>query len=117
MSQLRRTLVRLLPERRPAERAYDPAARQRAAAAILSHAEAHATLFERAERLRSRAERLEQEGTPSDSAANRAGRAEDEVRSTLSDLRSSFAASGGDLSVFDLELGQRYPAFEVSEIS
>lgn len=89
--------------------------RERAASLIQEHAASHATLFERLERLRARAERLEQEGTPSDSANNRADRAEGEVRTSLMDLRSSFAASGGDIGAFDLELKRGYPGFEVPE--
>src|SRR5918998_322310 len=57
----------------------DPTLRSRAASAIREYAEAHAALFERAERLREKAERLENEGTPSESARNRAERAMREV--------------------------------------
>ncbi len=117
-SLLRQALGRLRPEGEPVEveRAGHPEDRERVASAIRAHAESHATLFERAERLRERAERLEREGTPSDSAINRAGRAEDEVRASLADLRSSFTAAG-DLDAFDLELNRRYPAFDTSESS
>ncbi len=110
-------LDRVRAESRSGEGDGDPEARSRAADVIRAHAESHAALFERAARLRARAERLEREGTPSDSAANRAERAVGEVRSSLAELRSTFAASGGegDLAAFDRELGLHYPEFRISE--
>lgn len=100
-----------------AGRAGDPEAREQAASIIRDHARSHATLFERLERLSARSERLEREGIPSDSATNRALRAESEVHTSLMDLRSSFAASGGDVGAFDLESKRLYPGFEVAENS
>lgn len=117
VSLLRQALGRLRPERRLGERPDDaPEVRERVLSAIHAHAESHAALCERAARLRDRAERLEREGTPSDSASNRAERAEDEVRLSLANLRSSFTAAR-DLEAFDLELSRHYPAFKASESS
>ncbi len=98
----------------------DPELRSRAAAAIRDHEHAHATLFDRAERRRGRAERLEKEGTPSESAQNRARRAENEVFSILAGLRASFAASAGDARgkiAFDQEIKIRYPGLRTPETS
>src|SRR5918998_392762 len=61
----------------------DPALRSRAASVIREYADVHATLFERAERLRDKVERLERAGTPSESARNRAERARGEVEAGL----------------------------------
>ena len=111
---LKRALGRLFKRRRGQE---DPTLRSRAASAIREYAEAHATLFERAERLREKAERLERAGTPSESARNRAERARREVEAGLAALRASFAASAGGSEghrAFDREVTLRYPAFEVS---
>jgi ferric-dicitrate binding protein FerR (iron transport regulator) len=110
----KRALGRLFKRRRGEE---DPTLRSRAASAIREYAEAHATLFERAERLREKAERLERAGTPSESARNRAVRARREVEAGLAALRASFAASAGGSEghrAFDREVTLRYPAFEVS---
>ncbi len=93
-----------------------PELRSRAAAAIREHANRHATLFERAERLRERAERLESEGTPSDTARNKAERAEDEAASELSDLRAEFLGSAGSTEegfAFDQEVKALYPSLEL----
>lgn len=116
LSLLRQTLGRLSGRLRTGRRpeTEDPEVRSRVASAIRAHAESHATLFERAARLRARTERLERQGTPSDSAANRAGRAEDEVRASLADLRSSFAGSDEELAAFERELGRHYPVFRLS---
>lgn len=95
----------------------DPGLRARAAEEIRAYAEAHTALFERAARLREKADRLESAGTPSESARNRAARAEREVRSGLGDLRSTFATSDGKegLRAFDLEVEGRYPALGIPE--
>ena len=116
MTLLRQVFSRLRTERPSAKRPDDPVILERILSEIRSHEESHATLFERAERLRSRAERLEKEGTPSDSAGNRAERAEEEVRASLADLRASFASAKDPrgLIAFDLELSRRYPAFKAS---
>jgi ferric-dicitrate binding protein FerR (iron transport regulator) len=111
---LKRALGRLFKRRRGVD---DPTLRSRAASAIREYADAHATLFERAERLREKAERLARAGTPSESARNRAERAKREVVAGLAALRASFAASAGGSEgwrAFDREVALRYPAFEIS---
>lgn len=93
-----------------------PAIRSRAAAAIREYAVSQATLFERAERLRERAERLESEGTPSDSARNRAERAESEVAAGLTKLRASFLTTANrkeERLAFDQEIEALYPAIRL----
>lgn len=95
----------------------DPALSSRAASAIGEYAEAHAGLFERAERLRAKAERLKSSGTPSESAANRAERARREVEAGLAALRASFVESAGADEggrAFDREVERRYPTFALS---
>jgi hypothetical protein len=96
----------------------DLALRSRAASAIREYADAHAALFERAQRLREKAERLERDGTPSESARNRAERAGREVEAGLTALRASFAASVGGREgwrAFDREVERRYPAFRLTD--
>ncbi len=53
------------------------------------------TNLERAERLGERAERLEKEGIPSESARNRAERAREEVMAGLAALRRRFVEAAG----------------------
>ena len=76
------------------------------------HAVERDSLFERAERLCGKALRLEEAGTPSESANNRADRAREEVEGGLAALRASFVASEGDGGgeAFDWEVNRRYPA-------
>ena len=108
----------LLRRRSESQAPEDPALRSLAASAIQEYAAAHATLFERAERLREKVERLDKNGTPSESARNRAERARREVEAGLVALRASFAtSSGGDeeRSAFDRELERRYPVFRFSD--
>jgi hypothetical protein len=115
---VKRALGRLLKRRRREEP--DPALLSRASSAIREYADAHATLFERAERLREKAERLERAGTPSESARNRAERARREVEAGLAALRASFAGSISGRAgrrAFDRELKRRYPRLEVSDQS
>jgi hypothetical protein len=104
--------------RRPEEvPAPDPALSSLAAAAIREYAEAHATLFERAERLGDKAERLKSLGTPSESATNRAERARREVEAGLAALRASFVESAGANEggrAFDREVERRFPTFALS---
>jgi len=96
--------------RRKAPSAPDPATASLAASAIEEYARDHAALFEREERLRAKAERLAQEGTPSESASNRAERARMEVEAGLLALRERFAPSAGERRrVFDHEAGRLYP--------
>jgi hypothetical protein len=117
---LRGALNRLFGRPRRAEDAAapdDPALRSRAASTIREYADAQATLFERAERLREKVERLERAGTPSESTRNRAERARREVEAGLTALRASFAASTGGSEgrrAFDREVALRYPAFRLS---
>ncbi|MGH3148957.1 MAG: hypothetical protein ACRDTR_24515 [Rubrobacter sp.] len=106
-------LGRLVRRRRRQESpASDPALDSLAASAVRGHAEAHAALFERAQRLMEKAERLDSSGTPSESASNRAERARGEVEAGLTALRASFAASVGGSEAeraFDREVERRYP--------
>src|ERR687890_1445515 len=109
-SVARRALGRLFSgrEREPAP---DLALIPRAALAIREYAREHAALFERAQRLREKAERLERAGTPSESAANRAERARMEVEAGLIVLRDAFAVSLEERErAFDHEVGRLYPA-------
>jgi hypothetical protein len=114
---LKRALGRLFKRRRGEDAPDESTLRSRAASAIREYADAHTTLFERAERLREKAERLERAGTPSESARNRAERAKREVEAGLAALRASFAASASGSEgwrAFDREVALRYPAFEIS---
>ena len=90
----------------------DPALDARAASVVGRHAGERTALFERAERLSGKALRLEEAGTPSESASNRAARAREEIEAGLIALRSAFVASEGDESgeAFDREVLKRYPA-------
>jgi hypothetical protein len=115
-----RLFGRLRRRRRGAPAPEDAALRSRAASVIGEYADAHSTLFERAERLREKADRLEKNGTPSESARNRAERAVREVEAGLAALRASFeseASAGGSEGrrVFDREVERRYPAFRLSD--
>lgn len=96
----------------------DPDLRSRAATTLREHAKAHAALFERASRLREKAERLERAGTPSESARNRATRAESEAADSLFEPRAAFAASDGDegARAFDLAVRESYPALGASYV-
>ena len=110
----KRALGRLFgrPRRRAERPAPDPALGARAASVVGRHAEERAALFERAERLSVKALRLQEAGTPSESANNRADRAREEVETGLAALRASFVAAeradGGE--AFDREVGRRYPS-------
>ncbi len=85
-----------------------------AASAISEYATEHAALFEREERLRAKAERLAGEGTPSESANNRAERARREVEAGLLAVRERFAPSAGERRrAFDREVGRLYPGLGV----
>jgi hypothetical protein len=88
----------------------------RAATAIRGYASEHAALFERAERLREKADRLERAGIPSESATNRAERARMEVETGLLSLRASFASAAGGRAgerAFDHEVERLYPTLGV----
>ncbi|ABG05357.1 hypothetical protein Rxyl_2430 [Rubrobacter xylanophilus DSM 9941] len=108
-SALRRRLAGLLARLRRREPA--PELRARAASALARYARTNADLLDRAARLAARAERLEREGTPSESVRNRAERARREIEAGLAALRDSFAASGREaLEAFELELERVDPA-------
>ena len=111
----RRTLARLFAHRK-SEQAPEEALIPLAATAIREYARGHAALFERAARLREKADRLEREGIPSESAANRAERARREVEAGLLALRASFASSvggGAGERAFDQEVERLYPTVVV----
>jgi hypothetical protein len=111
----RSALGRLLG-RRKKEPAPDLALISRAASAIRDYAREHSALFERAERLREKADRLERDGIPSESAANRAERARMEVETGLLALRARFASSAGGSAgerAFDHEVERLYPTLGV----
>jgi len=100
--------------RKKAESAPDLAMALQAASAIKEYAREHAALFEREERLRAKAERLAQAGTPSESANNRAERARTEIEAGLLALRDRFAPSAGEKRrLFDHEAGRLYPRLAV----
>jgi uncharacterized coiled-coil DUF342 family protein len=109
----RRVLARLLGRRKKEP---DLALISLAASAIREYAGKHAALFERAERLREKADRLEKAGIPSESAANRAERARKEVEAGLLALRASFASSvrgSAGERAFDHEVERLYPTLGV----
>jgi len=109
----RRALGRVFG-RRKREPAPDLALTSRATSAIREYATEHAALFERAQRLREKADRLERAGIPSETAANRAERARIEVATGLLALRASFASSGSaGERAFDREVERLYPTLGV----
>jgi hypothetical protein len=99
-------------QRAPEPSAPDPAVLSRAGSVVGRYAGEHATLIERAERLAAKARRLEEAGTPSESANNRAARAVEAVEAGLATLRGAFVASDGEEGgeAFDREVGRRLPA-------
>ena len=100
--------------RRKKEHTPDATLISQATFAIREYARDDAALFERAERLRAKAERLERAGTPSESANNRAERARMEVEAGLLALRDAFAASAGERRhAFDREVGRLYPTLGI----
>lgn len=82
------------------------AERERALAALQGFMLENSTNVDRALRLRDRADRLEREGIPSDSAHNRASRAREEIVGGLAGLRLSLGQSGepGAARALDLEV-------------
>ena len=108
---LKRALGRLFgrPPRRAPEP--DPAVASRAGDAVGRYAGEHAAILERAERLATKARRLDEAGTPSESANNRAVRAWAEVEAGLTALRGRLVASDGEEGgeAFDREVGRRFP--------
>ncbi len=87
----------------------------RAARTLHEYLGAHAANLERAVRLGEKAERLEEAGTPSESARNRAERAHGEVVAGLANLRVSFIEAAGERegahATFDRALETQCPAF------
>ena len=83
--------------------------------AIRQYLEAQRANVDRALRLKDRVERLEDEGTPSESARNKAERARQEVLSGLATLRSEFVDSQKDETAagqaFDREVERVCPDF------
>lgn len=103
----RRPTPEAVPETKP-----DPVVASRAGTVVGRYAEEHATLLERAERLAAKARRLEEAGTPSESANNRAARAVEAVETGLVALRDAFVASDGREGgeAFDREVSRRLAA-------
>ena len=85
----------------------------RAARVVREYLDAHAEIVERAARLQEKAGRLEREGTPSDSARNRAERARVEVAAGLLALRSRFVEAVGreGARAFDRVVAMLAPAY------
>jgi hypothetical protein len=77
----------------------------------------HAATFERALRLAERAERLEREGTPSESARNRAERALREAGAEARALRDTFRSEGGREVDFDHALRRLLPGLDFPDTS
>lgn len=92
-----------------------PELESRAELVVREYLGLHAGMVERAARLGKKAERLERDGIPSESARNRAERARGEVVAGLAALRASFveAAGGreGANAVFDRMVEFLCPAF------
>jgi hypothetical protein len=106
----RRVLGRFFGRRRG-----EPDLTSQAASLVTEYARENTALFERAERLRQKADRLERGGTPSESAANRAERARMEVEAGLLALRDSFASSVEERRrAFDHEVGRLYPTLGIA---
>ncbi len=114
--RLKKTLGRLRPHGHATTgsvRETDPEVR--AARILREYLGAHAANLERAVRLGEKAERLEEAGTPSESARNRAERAHGEVVAGLANLRVSFIEAAGERegahATFDRALETQCPAF------
>ena len=93
-------------------------ARQRAAKALDEQLRRDATNLDRAARMRDQAERLDKEGTPSDSARNRADRAREEVADGIARLRRAMISAGDEESAraLDLEVLKIDPPIQPAEI-
>ena len=85
--------------------------RPAAAVELEAFMKANPAPFERAERLRERAERTGTDGTPSESAGLRAIRAREEALAAIVGVRAAFvdAHGAGAAEAFDLEFEARYP--------
>ncbi len=112
-------LRRLYARRRGVGAVRAPDLEARVARTLREYLDAHAESFERAVRLGEKAERLEEAGTPSESARNRAERAREEVVVGLAALRASFvdAAEKKGERIFDRVLEQQCPAFALRRVS
>lgn len=114
---MKRTLGRLtLRKRRGAVpvQAEAPALESRAARSVGEYLRVHAANLERAVRLAEKAGRLEEAGTPSESARKRAERARGEVVYGLAALRASFVEATGEREearAFDRAVALLCPAF------
>ena len=117
--RLKGTLERLYVRRRDAGTVRAPDLEARAERILREHLGTQAESFERALRLGEKAERLEEDGTPSESARNRAERARAEVVTGLAALRASFVEATEKKAgrVFDRVLKQRCPAFAPRRIT
>ena len=82
-------------ELREEKTAIPAALESRAAGLIRNYLRSQATNLERAKRLGERADRLEKDGIPSESARNRAERAREEVMTGLAALRGRFVENAG----------------------
>lgn len=107
-----RGLTRRGREQGGAEDAPDPL-ENRAVRVVREYLDAHAQSVERAARLQEKAGRLEREGTPSESARNRAERARGEVAAGLAALRARFVETVGreGARAFDRVVGMVAPAY------
>ncbi len=107
-----RGLARRGREPRDTEGAPDPL-ENRAARVVREYLAAHAEIVERAARLQEKAGRLEREGTPSESARNRAERARGEVTAGLGALRDRFVETVGreGARAFDRVVAMLAPAY------
>lgn len=98
-----------------AEPARAPELESLAELAVREYIGSHAGLLERAARLAEKAERLERDDTPSESARNRAERACGEVVAGLAALRASFVDTArgrdGASAAFDRVVESLCPAF------
>ena len=99
-------------ERSGTQAAPDPL-ENRAARVVREYLDAHAESVERAARLQEKAGRLEREGTPSESARNRADRARGEVAAGLLALRARFVEAVGrdGARAFDRVVAMLAPAY------
>lgn len=90
----------------------------RAARVVREYLDAHAESVERAARLQEKAGRLEREGTPSESARNRAERARGEVAAGLVALRARFVEGAGreGARAFDRVVEMVAPAYGPPEL-
>lgn len=93
-------------------------AHRRAAKALEDHLRQNATSLDRAVRMRDQAERLDREGTPSDSARNRADRAREELADGIARLRRAMISSGEEESAraLDLQAMKIDPPIQPAEI-